>query len=459
MAENYVLLETIELTQSAASVTFDNIPQTGYTDLVIKWSARSNRSAVTDPMRIGFNGSTSSFTNKYLSGNSSSAISGSSARYLGEASGNTATASTFANGEIVIPNYAGSNNKSASSDNVSENNSGGSGDAVATFAATLWSNSAAITSVELTLDTGPLFMQHSTFSLYGVAAFGTTPVLAPQATGGNIVANDGTYWYHTFTSSGTFTPQTGLTCDYLVVAGGGGGGLFYSGGGGAGGLLYATNSSLTLNTNYTVTIGAGGAAAGTAGTGSNGSNSVFGSSTALGGGFGGMFKTSNPQIAAGSGGSGGGGAGYDNNLTAPYYKAGGAATQGNSGGATGYGNTGGQGYYPSNFNPAAGGGGGAGAVGGDGTNSAAGNGGIGRQYDISGTNTYYAGGGGGSGENRTRGTGGSGGGGNGAQYQVAFSSAGSANTGGGGGGGVTTANDYFGSAGGSGIVIIRYAMV
>jgi hypothetical protein len=38
MTENYVLLETIELTQSAASVTFDNIPQTGYTDLVLKMS-------------------------------------------------------------------------------------------------------------------------------------------------------------------------------------------------------------------------------------------------------------------------------------------------------------------------------------------------------------------------------------------------------------------------------------
>ena len=40
MAENYVLLETIELSQSAASVTFDNIPQTGYTDLKIVMSAR-----------------------------------------------------------------------------------------------------------------------------------------------------------------------------------------------------------------------------------------------------------------------------------------------------------------------------------------------------------------------------------------------------------------------------------
>ena len=40
MAGNHVLLETIELTQTTTSVTFDNIPQTGYTDLKIIMNAR-----------------------------------------------------------------------------------------------------------------------------------------------------------------------------------------------------------------------------------------------------------------------------------------------------------------------------------------------------------------------------------------------------------------------------------
>ncbi len=35
MPNNYVLLERTELAASAASVTFANIPQTGYTDLKI----------------------------------------------------------------------------------------------------------------------------------------------------------------------------------------------------------------------------------------------------------------------------------------------------------------------------------------------------------------------------------------------------------------------------------------
>jgi hypothetical protein len=52
-----------------------------------------------------------------------------------------------------------------------------------------------------------LFDQYSTFYLYGVAALGTTPAIVPYATGGDTIMTDGTYWYHTFVSSGTFTPQ------------------------------------------------------------------------------------------------------------------------------------------------------------------------------------------------------------------------------------------------------------
>ena len=163
MANTYKLIEAKTLSTTTASVTFSSIPAT-YTDILIKWSTRSNRSAVSDPMRIGFNGSTSSFTNKYLNGSGSAINSSSGARYIGEATGNTATANTFTNGEIYIPNYAGSNYKSGSSDTVGENNAT---EAYATLASTLWSDVSAITSVELTCDNGS-FMQYSTFYLYGI---------------------------------------------------------------------------------------------------------------------------------------------------------------------------------------------------------------------------------------------------------------------------------------------------
>jgi len=164
MATTYEAIATVTVgSGGASSISFSSIPAT-YTDIVVKWSTRSNRSAVTDPMRLGLNSSTTSFTTRYLSGNGSSTVSGTSGRYIGEATGNTATSSTFSNGEIYIPNYAGANNKSVSSDNVSENNAT---EAVQTIVANLWSNTNAITSVELTLDTGS-FMQYSTATLYGI---------------------------------------------------------------------------------------------------------------------------------------------------------------------------------------------------------------------------------------------------------------------------------------------------
>ena len=75
------------------------------------------------------------------------------------------TASTFANGEIYIPNYAGSTYKSLSADSVTETNATG---AVRAFHATLWSNTAAINQITLTPDAGGNFVQYSTAYLYGV---------------------------------------------------------------------------------------------------------------------------------------------------------------------------------------------------------------------------------------------------------------------------------------------------
>ena len=72
------------------------------------------------------------------------------------------------------------------------------------------------------------------------------------------------YKVHTFTSSGTFAVSGSIGITYLVVAGGGAGGEDIGGGGGAGGLLAGTT---TADQNYSIVIGAGGAAT----TGSEGS--------------------------------------------------------------------------------------------------------------------------------------------------------------------------------------------
>ena len=147
-----------------SSVTFSSIPQT-YTDLVIKISARGNSTGNYDQLLFTFNGSTTSFTGKYIEGTGSTANSYSGGRYV-FVNGNAATTNTFGNAEVYIPNYAGSQNKSYSLDDVGENNAT---NALSHLTAGLWSNTAAITSI--TLDTGAYgngILQYSTFYLYGI---------------------------------------------------------------------------------------------------------------------------------------------------------------------------------------------------------------------------------------------------------------------------------------------------
>lgn len=444
MTANYILLERIELNNTASSVTFSNIPQTGYTDLKVVVSSRLDNTD--SPIKVNFNGVTTGYSWRRIYGNGSSAssLSGTDAYYLhGDTS--SMTASTFSNSEFYVPNYTSSNYKSISVDTALETNATG-GELF--MLAALWSNTAAITSINMTPLTGS-FVANSTFSLYGIAAVGTTPVTAPKADGGNVIATDGTYWYHAFLSNGTFTPTIAMSADVLVIGGGGAGAEQDAGGGGAGGIFYATSQTLTT-TGYTCTVGAGGSYSNTQyANGDSGTNSTFGSLTAaLGGGGGGGTLTS----PAPSGGSGGGGASTSN--SGGVY---GSSTQTSTGG-TGYGNRGGSGAG----NYTGGGGGGAGAVGGNANGSNLGGaGGAGLNTWSSwasatgtGASGYYAGGGAGAGDSTQ--SGGAGGGGNSANGGAAGD--GVANTGGGGGGqrSYGSGSSTRAGSGGSGIIIIRY---
>jgi len=455
MSANFVLLEKITVgAAGASSVTFSGIPQTGYTDLVLKISPRQVAGGVWQGISLTVNGSTSTYSSKILEGGDSTATSANGgATGIGMNSVGVLYASTFASNEVYIPNYTSSNYKSFSIDSVSEGNQ--SGGVYQDLIAGLWSTTSAITSITLTGQSNN-FAQYSTFYLYGVAKLGTTPAIVPYATGGDTIMTDGTYWYHAFLSSGTFTPAKGLSCDVLVVAGGGSGGWPYSGGGGAGGVAYSTANSLTT-TGYTVTIGAGAAGAYNTSNGVQGGNSQFGALTAAVGGGGGVGN--NVASPPKNGGSGGGGAAYDFVSTNTANRTGGTGT-------SGQGNNGGNGG-PSNWvNHCGGGGGGAGGVGGTATTTKAGDGGAGTNAYSSwlsvvglGVSGFIAGGGGG-GTNDTAanaGAAGSGGGGRGASNDgTQESGAGVANTGGGSGGGGAGNAPASPKNGGSGLVIVRY---
>jgi hypothetical protein len=444
MPNTLIPIQTYTLTSATASVTFSNIPQ-NYTDLQIVVSARTTYADQYDGLTFAFNGSTANFTTRQLYGTGSTAASNSSSSNGGPLiNANTSTSNTFGNAEIHIPNYTGSTNKSVSSDGVTENNATQAFGGIIT---TLWSQSAAITSITLGSANSSNFLANSTFTLYGISN-------GVKATGGTLTVAGG-YAYHTFTSTGSFLPNQKIKgAEILCVAGGGGGGrdnfsvARRSGGGGAGGYRYFNTQTFTAGTSYTALVGSGGAGA-TSENGASGTDSVFAGVVSTGGGYGGGTAAASINYVGGNGGSGGGGADEGGNGNTPSTN----PSQGNKGGA---------GWYDGSSVFGGGGGGGAGATGNGGLPANSyiatnGNGGIGSSTQstwgsVTGTGQlvggvyYYAGGGGcGGGSN---GSGGSGGGGNGG------GTAGTANTGGGGGGN-RGAN---GGAGGSGIVIVRYPL-
>ena len=298
-----------------------------------------------------------------------------------------------------------------------------------------------------------------------------------SATGGTITTYSSggvNYKVNTFTSGGTITFNKAGSVDVLIVAGGGGGGAGGGGGGGGGGILYGSSYNVSAQ-NYTVTIGAGGSthAYYNAGIGDTGGSSAFGAVSVVGGGGGGSHTKGNPATGGANGG------GQQAGSTVGYT----TRLPGTSVSVTGFtyygGNSGG--YTPTGLTSYQGGGGaGAMAQGGNASGSACGNGGAGKQLDIDGTSYYYSGGGGGSlWASGTAGHGGAGGGGGGSVGEggtigngdtsgrnnggngnsgnnVSGGGAGGLNTGGGGG-----ANQFHSGnsdPGGSGIVIVRYAV-
>jgi len=269
------------------------------------------------------------------------------------------------------------------------------------------------------------------------------------------IARDGTDTYE------FVPPSYAMSVEALIVAGGGAGGYNGGGGGGAGGLLHYDSFPVTGNATYMITVGAGGLASGSSTEyGGNGGDSFItsngGATTnayAFGGGAGGNGAvTGNDAFLVGlNGGSGGGGA----------SAAGNAAGEG----VSGQGNAGGVGSQDPD-KKVSGGGGGASAQGASvsvGSSISAGGGGDGKEFNISGTSTHYAGGGGGGGEKKAGGLGGGGGYGGGgkgglesADPDSKYAENGVDGLGGGGGGGSMVSGYQTGGNGGSGVVIFRY---
>jgi hypothetical protein len=147
----------------ASGVVFSSIPQT-YTDLLVVASLRDSTSGVAGSARLKLNGSTANFSFRDLQGTGSSVGSGSGSNgFLGNTNGNTSTSNTFNNLLLYLPNYTSGNNKSYSVDSVSETNAT---TIYQNLVAGLWSNTAAVTSLEIYADS--TLLQYSSVTLYGI---------------------------------------------------------------------------------------------------------------------------------------------------------------------------------------------------------------------------------------------------------------------------------------------------
>jgi hypothetical protein len=169
MPSTYTLISANTLSATTNTVTFSAIPST-FTDLVLRYSIRSNGTEISN---IRINGSTSSvYSRTRLQGNGSTASSNRDSSQTSINLNNSTTydggftSDTFSSGEIYIPSYGATQNKPISISNVEENN--------ATYAtaqafAGLFSDTTAITSLTILNGTSTdQFVIGSSFYLYGI---------------------------------------------------------------------------------------------------------------------------------------------------------------------------------------------------------------------------------------------------------------------------------------------------
>ena len=301
-------------------------------------------------------------------------------------------------------------------------------------------------------------------------------IVREDPSGGTLITSISGYQFHVFKTIGStnFVVPSTKNMDYLIVGGGGGGSF---GGGGAGGFRENGGTPISVSANtYSIVVGAGGASTSPVPATVGGNSSALGQ-TATGGGYGGGVATN--YGVGGNGGSGGGGGHAQGGPSSGTGDAGGTGINdgGTFGTATFQGYAGGAGKRAPNYG--GGGGGGASEVGATATGTSSNSGGYGGDgrstvWGLSAADTttiwaacsvgvvgygesirYLGGGGGGSyftGTYDQNISGGKGGGGDGGQNTTSGSD-GATNTGGGGGG-----NNGNKHVGGSGIVIIRYAV-
>lgn len=167
-------LGVFTLASSQASIEFTNIPQT-YTHLQLRGIFRSTNADTGDHNVVAAFNSDTTNTNyriHVLEGDGATASSGNaqlSGFYgaVGLAPGNNSTSNTFGTSVVDILDYRNTN-KNTTIRTLTGDDKNGSG--YARLASTLWTNTAAITTITISLRNAGNFTANSSFALYGVLA-------------------------------------------------------------------------------------------------------------------------------------------------------------------------------------------------------------------------------------------------------------------------------------------------
>lgn len=165
MANTYFLIGAVTVgAGGSSSIDFTSIPNT-YKDLLLSISARNSDTGNANNLYIGFNGVNTNQSAKKIVGTGGAVSTSSDGNIIANMVASSATANTFNNCEVYIPNYAGNTYKSISMNSVNENNAT---EATSRLGAGLWSSTAAITSINLSGQSGN-FVQYTTAYLYGIS--------------------------------------------------------------------------------------------------------------------------------------------------------------------------------------------------------------------------------------------------------------------------------------------------
>jgi len=168
---DYESIATYTATSSVSTISFTSIPGT-YKHLQIRFLARCSRSDYTvAALYARFNSDTASnYSGHYLVGDGSTSFAYGGANYgfapAGLASGANSGTNVFSVGVVDILDYQNTN-KYKTVRSLSGVNRNATGDEI-NLQSGNWRNTAAITSIDFTLETNATFSQYSTFALYGV---------------------------------------------------------------------------------------------------------------------------------------------------------------------------------------------------------------------------------------------------------------------------------------------------